>query len=133
MGAKRTRVKSQEQMVGAAPKVELVDGRISEELAASLTRFFQRVVDRLNGGVSHGRGDGEQGNVDDQIVDVVTPASANTEFAVPHGLDRIAVGYELAGVDKDARVYHTSRGGWTESLLFLKCTASSAALRLRVY
>lgn len=133
MSAKRIRVQNQEIMLGAAPTIELVDGKLTEGMAMGLNRFFQKVVDKLNGGMSHGRADGEQGNMDDHLVDVVTPAAANTEFAVPHGLGRTAVGYENAGSDKDARVYHTSRGGWTDSLLFLKCTASSADVRLRVY
>jgi hypothetical protein len=65
---------------------------------------------------------------------VADTGNANTEFAVAHGLGRVATDYLLTSIDKAGNVY-TSAGGtaWTSQIAYLKCTAANASIRLRVF
>lgn len=58
-----------------------------------------------------------------------TPAGANTEFAVSHGLRRIPL--TLAGQDtNNGGVIYRSTAAWTATQVFLKCTTASAGYNL---
>jgi hypothetical protein len=69
---------------------------------------------------------------------VVTPSTANTEFAVPHGLTFSAGGpavpykpvrFRVTNINANATVYASSTA-WTTSNIYLKCSAASVTISL---
>jgi len=62
---------------------------------------------------------------------ITTPGSVDTEFAVAHNLGIVPT-YYVWNVDKNAVVYDSRRVNWTESQMFLKCSATSVTLYLIV-
>lgn len=62
---------------------------------------------------------------------ITTPGTANTEFTVVHNLG-IKPTYYIVNVDQNCVVYDSQRANWTESQMFLKCSAASAVIYLIV-
>lgn len=121
--------------VSSAQKVLLdKEGKITPAVATYLTNILFSIVNALNGKLTLGDGaqSSKAGNIDAQWITVLTPAVADTEFAVDHGLGRLAVGAVIFTSDKAATIYVSSTGSWTSSRLYLKCNVASATLRLLV-
>lgn len=121
-------------MLGDIPPISLVDGKLTESQAAQLSQAVRNLISKVNGGLSHGSGATyHKGNFDEHFVEVLTPSVADTEFPVVVNLGRAVRGVEIALANASANVYTSREGSWTEDLIFLKCTAAGATLRLRVY
>lgn len=60
---------------------------------------------------------------------VVTTASADTEFSVNHNLGAVPIGYLIAKINKGGVVYDSGTA-WTDSKIYLKCSAASATITL---
>jgi hypothetical protein len=93
----------------------------------------------INGGIDFGEstqvasgpGSAYSGNINGQWVNVQAPGTANTEFSVPHNLNRIPSHYHYI-VDSAAKVYQLPNTGtaWTTDTVYLKCDTASANIRL---
>ena len=120
--------------LGDIPPIIVTEGKISSQTAAYLSTSLRGIVAAANKGWSMGTGVSatRAGNLDAQYIDVYTPG-ADTEFAVPHGLGRKPIGYDVVRQDKACNVYDSSGGSWGEDTLFLKCDAANATIKLRVY
>jgi hypothetical protein len=132
----RVRLDSGVGMLGDVPDLTIRDGRITEETALVLSTRLRDLVRKTNREISLGNGvDGYRGgNLDTQYIDVATtPAVADTEFLIIHGLKRVPVGYIVVRQDRACRVYDSSIGSWTDSLLYLKCDVASASIKLLVW
>lgn len=128
-----------EDGTGSIPTVPALtvdaDGRISAGLAMTLLNVFRSIVKAMNGRLSLGGGltGHRAGNLDGQYIDFLTPAVADTEFIVPHGLNRVPIGYQVVRRDAAAVVYDSSVGSWSPDLLYLKCDTSSTTIKLLVW
>lgn len=78
------------------------------------------------------KGVGIDDNLDWVTVDFTSNGSANTEDAIAHTLGRIPVGYVVVSQDKAGSVY-VSGTAFTSSLIYLKTSATSVAVKLRVF
>jgi hypothetical protein len=93
----------------------------------------------VNGGIdfgsstqlAQGPGSAYTGNMNGQWVNVTAPSSANTEFAIPHNLNRIPSFY-FYNSNVAAIVYELPNTGtaWTTSNIYVKCNTASAILRM---
>ena len=121
--------------MGDIPPITLEDGKLSGTTATYLSTTLRGMIDKFNGGISLGNGLSgyRSGNLDAQYIDVFTPSVADTEFAVPHGLGRKPIGYDVVRSDKAAIVYDSSGGSWGDNVLYLKCNVASTTIKLRVY
>lgn len=61
-----------------------------------------------------------------------TNASADTEDAVTHSLQRVPTGFHVTHIDKGGVIYASSRP-WTATKIFLKCSAAGATATLLVH
>lgn len=120
--------------VGDIPPIAIKEGKISESTAAYLSGAVRGLISKINGNISLGTGDSSTraGNIDAQYIDVYTPG-ADTEFAVPHGLGRKPIGYDVVRKDKAAHVYDSSGGSWGNNIMYLKCDVANVTIKLRIY
>lgn len=132
--AQRTLIEDGSGAMGDIPPIALEDGKISNTTAAYLSSALRGIISKFNTGLSFGSGSSghKAGNFDAQYIDVYTPA-ADTEFLVPHGLNRKPIGYEVVRRDKACVVYDSSGGSWSDSLIYLKCNVINCTIKLRVY
>jgi len=70
-------------------------------------------------------------NLQCKVLGPITTPGANVEFTVTHGLGRVPTNY-IWNVDQTCTVYDSRRVNWTESAMFLKCSAAGAILYLIV-
>lgn len=131
----RTVIPDPNSSMGDIPPITLEDGKLSGTTATYLSSTLRGMIDKFNGGISLGNGLSgyRAGNLDAQYIDVFTPAVADTEFTVPHGLGRKPIGYDVVRKDKAAIVYDSSGGSWGDNVLYLKCNVASVTIKLRVY
>lgn len=121
--------------LGPPPVLRLdSDGKISAIMLSALNKFLALVVSKIN---LLSFGDGSQGsrggNTDSQWRDWVSPSAANTQFMVPHGLDRVPVGVFVGDQDRAGSVYSVNKAGWGPSQIFLKTSVGSMKLKLLVF
>ncbi len=69
------------------------------------------------------------GGITDKVVSVTTPAAADTEFTVEHGVDDTPYYFLVISQDASASVYRGAKA-WTRTQAYLKCSAASVALKL---
>lgn len=134
--AERVRLDSGVGMLGDVPDLTIRDGKITEETALVLSTRLRDLVRKVNSEISLGNGvDGYRtGNIDGQFVDVATtPGTADTEFVIVHGLQRVPIGYNVVRKDKACDVYDSSIGSWTSSLMYLKCSVATATVKLFIF
>lgn len=120
--------------LGDIPPITTKEGKISEQTASYLSGAIRGIIAKMNGAISFGTGisSTRAGNIDAQYVDVYTPA-ADEEFAVPHGLQRKPIGYDVVRKDKAAIVYDSSGGSWGKNIMYLKCDTDNVTIKLRIY
>ena len=120
--------------VGDIPPITTKEGKLSEQTASYLSSAIRSLISKLNGQISLGTGisSTRAGNLDAQYVDVYTPG-ADTEFAVPHGLGRKPIGYDVVRQDKACSVYDSSGGSWGNNIMYLKCDVANVTIKLRLY
>jgi hypothetical protein len=108
------------------------DGKLTTQSVGAINAFMQNVNAALNGLVSigDGRQSSKSGNIDGQTVIVVTPATPNAEFEVPHGLERVPIGRIVLTQSGPGQIYDSNRGGWGVRQVFFKCDAASVTFTL---
>jgi hypothetical protein len=131
----RTVIPDPDAAMGDIPPIALADGKMSGPTAAYLTSALRTIIAKFNGAISLGNGSSgyRAGNLDAQYIDVFTPSVADTEFDIPHGLGRKPIGYDVVRRDKACIVYDSSGGSWGTTTMYLKCNATSATIKLRIY
>jgi hypothetical protein len=99
---------------------------------------WQRQISRvLSRNVSFGDGSNvnQAQNLDGfWVLGVVTPGTANTQFAVPYSLPdgRIAIAFDVKRINAAGTVYDSGTP-WTASNIFLKCSAVSVTITLFIH
>ena len=133
--AELKRIDDGEGMIGQIPDITLEDGKLTGTMASSITSALRSVIAKLNGLLTFGSGDTGRraGNIDAVVFDYLTPSVADTEFPVPHGLNRRPWGYLVVRRDKAVTVYDSSVGSWDDKLMYLKANASSATVKLLIW
>jgi len=133
--AQRIIIPDPDAAMGDIPPIALSDGKMSGPTASYLTGALRTIIEKFNGAISLGNGESgfRAGNIDAQYIDVFTPATPDEEFAVPHGLNRKPIGYDVVRRDIACHVYDSSGGSWGNDIMFLKCNTASATIKLRVY
>lgn len=113
-------------MVPDLPPVIAAEGKLTDTQVAYLTDAIRNTIRALNGRLSFGNGtnSSQSGNVDGQSKEVYF-ASANTDYAVPHGLDRLPIGIIVLNTNTDGAVVRgASQGSWTNTQLFVRCNVA---------
>lgn len=103
-----------------------------------LSRSY-KVSQAVNGGLdfgvstqtNQGPGTAYSGNMNGQWANVTAPAGPNTQFAIPHNLNRIPSAY-LFIADRACDLYQLPDTGtaWTQTNIYVKCSVASARLRV---
>lgn len=106
-----------------------------DKMPARLRDWLKAVTYRLNGFISRGsvwRNRERAGNLDEEEVDVITPAVANTEFSIVlTKLNRTPLGCWIVRQDKASVVYSTRSA--ERNVLHLKCDTATVTMRLLVF
>lgn len=131
----RTLIEDGSGALGDFPDLRLTEGKMTEQTALSVSGKIREIIARLNGRISLGTGLSAHraGNVNAQYIDVLTPGVADTEFIVPHGLQRKPIGYIVVRKDRAVDIYDSSAGSWTDSLLYLMADVADATVKLLVF
>lgn len=105
------------------------DGTINVQSVVTLNQVISDLIKHINSGLSTGNGTdgGQTGNTQNQWLSFVTPSVADTEFELPHGLQRTPVGFATYFVDAAAIVYISNYGSWTNKRILLKCDSVSTS------
>lgn len=99
--------------------------KFDSDLIRSLFEHDDNMASILDKGISFGE------NFDSSYVTFTTHATPGTEFTVAHNLERVPTGYIPVTKDKAADIYNTTAPD--ETNLYLKSSASSAAIKLLVF
>lgn len=120
-------------LVNKTPQFDHIEGGFQ-----GLSRFYN-ISKAVNGGIdfgsstqtNQGPGTAYSGNMNGQWANVTAPGSANTEFAIPHNLNRIPSFY-FSNANVNCVVYQLPNTGtaWTATNIYVKCSAASAILRV---
>ena len=109
----------------------------TESPQSGMNRVFG-MNNALNGGIDAGESTQTDpstytGNINGQWANVTAPASPNTEFAIPHTLGRTPSWYSY-NIDRSGVLYQLPNTGtaWTETNIYVKCSAASAILRVLI-
>jgi hypothetical protein len=131
----RTKLEDGSGAMGNMPDITLQNGKLTEQVALAISSKIQEIIRRVNQGWSLGSGATgyKAGNLDAQYVDVVFPSVADTQVAIPHGLQRRPIGYAVVRSDRAADIYDSSAGSWTVEVLYLKSNVANATVRLLVW
>lgn len=105
------------------------DGTVSVQSIVSLNQTIAALVKAINSGLSMGTGvnGGQAGNINNQWLTFVTPGVADTEFEMPHGLNRTPLGFAVYFIDKAASLYVSNYGSWTKNRILLKCDTATVS------
>jgi hypothetical protein len=111
------------------------DGGISESTLAKIQSQLELITQTLNGGLRLKSGGtlGRAGNFKAQMIEVITPGSANTEFTVPHSLNAIPEGYFIVLQDKAGSLYTSNFGGWDRDTVYFKSDVTSMLVNVILY
>jgi hypothetical protein len=123
-------IRGEDGIVSPPPPIKLnEDGTVSVQSLVSLNQTVAALIKAINSGLSMGSGvnGGQAGNIRNQWLTFVTPSVADTEFEMPHGLDRVPLGFATYFVDKAATIYVSNYGSWTKTRLLLKCDTASTS------
>ena len=120
-------------MVGEPTPLQFLRGTITPESAQRLFATILEIVGKLNGQLSLGTilDAGQLGNLDGQWRIITSPAVADTEFVVAHGLGRVPT-FVYHNADSACIVYRSRFGAWTKDHLYLKCNQPSVELTLQI-
>lgn len=115
--------------IGMLPDFQPVsskEGKLTDQQVAYLVDGIRNLTRAVNGKLSLGDGSNssQSGNIDGQLKEL-TFVNANTDYEVPHGLERIPIGFISLDVNADGAVVRGgSRGSWSETRLFLRCNVA---------
>lgn len=133
--ALRSVVETGSGFVQKPPELVAVDGKLTPVSINELNRYLIKLTERVNGGLLLGDGtvSGRAGNLSGQFLQV-TFTTADTTTTIPHGLNRIPIGYLVVGRNKACVVYDSSIDslGGVEAI-FLKCNTANSIVNLIVF
>lgn len=115
--------------------IQLVKGKVPENLLNLIYGVLTNLIDHFNGQISLGTGANYAwaGNLDAQTLEVVSPATPGEKFSVPHGLDRLPIGYDVIRRDQAGIVYDDGPGDWGLDVVYLRCNIASMSFVIRLY
>jgi hypothetical protein len=118
-------------MLTDMPPITLTEGKLTEQQASFLSDAIRGVIRSLNGQLSLGDGttSTQSGNIDGQTKEHYFSA-ADTDYEIPHGLERVPIGIIVLDVNVDGAVVRGNlHGDWNSTRLFLRCSqAATTAL-----
>jgi hypothetical protein len=125
------RIRNGVGMLADMPPVTPKDGKITDQQASFLSDAIRGMIRAFNGQVSFGNGvtSTQSGNIDGQTKEHYFDA-ANTDYEIPHGLERVPIGVIVLDVNVDGAVVRGNlHGDWSSTRLFLRCSkAATTAL-----
>lgn len=114
-------------MMSDIPPFVSPGGKLSEAQVAGLSDILRGVISKINGKLSmvgDGTNGSQSGNIDGQIKEF-TFALANTDYVIPHDLERVPVGIVVLDVNQDGAVVRgTNRGSWGMTSFQLRCSVA---------
>ena len=63
---------------------------------------------------------------------IVTPATPNTDFAVPISLGYLPTSYQIKNISANANIF-TGVTPWTEQNIYLRCSVASVTISLFIF
>lgn len=123
-------IRGTEGVISPPPPLQLDDdGKVSTQSIVGLNQTIAAVIKALNSGLSMGAGvnGGQAGNMRNQWHTFVTPSTPDEEFEMPHGLDRVPIGFSPYFMDKAAILYVSNYGSWTKTRFLIKCDTATVS------
>jgi hypothetical protein len=118
-------------MLGDMPPITTTEGKMTEQTASFLSDSIRGLIRAFNGQISFGNGvtSTQSGNIDGQTKEHYF-AAADTDYEIPHGLERVPIGIIVLDVNVDGAVVRGNlHGDWSTTRLFLRCSeAATTAL-----
>lgn len=110
------------------------DGKIGVGAVEAINLFLASIVNKINGNLNLGSGDHGTwaGNFYWQWIEFTTPSSADAEFEIPHGLDRVAEGWINVFQDAGGVLYGSSVGSWTTNRVFAAHSGTSVLCKILI-
>lgn len=106
------------------------------ELNATVGRmnYALRRISKVTGNISFGLSntDASKNIVGYWALNLVTPATANSQFSIAHSLGYVPIGFHVVNKNTSCDLY-ASGTAWTSSEVFLKCTVASATVNLFIF
>lgn len=102
-------------------------GNLTDTQIGYITDSIRNLIRAVNGKLRLGDGtnSSQSGNIDGQIKEI-TFTNANTDYEVPHGLERVPIGIVLLDANRDGAVVRGgSRGSWSTDRLFVRCNVAA--------
>ena len=125
------RIRNGVGMLADMPPITTDKGKLTEQQTAFLSDSIRGLIRSLNGQISFGDGttSTQSGNIDGQTKEHYFK-DANTDYEIPHGLERVPIGILTLNVNVDGAVIRGSTvGDWSTTRLFLRSsTALTTAL-----
>ena len=129
--ATSVRIRNGVGMLSDMVPITTEDGKLTEQQSAFLSDAVRGIIRAFNGQVSFGDGTNstQSGNIDGQTKEHYF-SLANTNYEIPHGLERIPIGIIVLDVNVDGAVIRGDiRGDWSTTRLFLRSSqAATTAL-----
>lgn len=105
-------------------------GNDMESNVRRLEQDMSQLFECLKGRVRLGTGtDGDRGENIAGEFQVVTSSTADTQFTVSHGLGAVPIGFIVTKINKGGVVYDSGTT-WTDTAIYLKCSAATATMTL---
>lgn len=110
------------------------DGKIGPGAIVAINQTLAAIVNHINSGLSVGNSTAgtQTGNFRNQWLVFTSPSTANLEFELPHGLDRVPIGFTVWFLNKNAVVYASNFGSWNKDRILLKCSAVTTEVVLEL-
>ena len=110
------------------------DGKIGVAGVEAVNLFLSSVVSKMNGNLTLGNGAHGTwaGNFYWQWIEFTSPSVADTEFTVPHGLDKVPQGFISVFQDKAGSLYVSSYGSWGKDLAYMKDSGASVLRKILI-
>lgn len=132
--AKSKRIFTGVGMLPDLPAITSPDGKLTDIQVTAIVDSIRNLLRTVNGLITFGNGShsSQSGNIDGQTKEV-TFANANTDYEVPHGLDRVPIGIIVLDVNQDGAVVRGgSQGSWGSNRLFVRCSVAGTTARFVV-
>lgn len=104
-----------------------------------IRKYLQSIFTILTTNIEFGTYDFTTGkffpnNICGQLINF-TFTVANTEYAIPHTLNKLPTGYIVVGTDKGGKIYQLYNTGtvWTKTNIYLKCDTNTVNSLLFVF
>lgn len=107
------------------------DLKSAEKFARDIDRDLQDITNAFNSRIRFGTvADGARGeNMAGEWQVIADTGSADTEFSVSHTVGSVPQGFLVTNIDAGGVVYDSGTA-WTDTTIYLKCSAANAAVTL---